>query len=244
MTENNGSRLAELFTRVGRELAAQHSIEEVLAMITARALEVIPAAEHAAISRGHDGAFETVAPTSDLPLQVDQIQYDLGSGPCVDAILDNTCFRVGDLATDPSWPEFGPQAAADYGIRSMLSVRLFVEAEGQLTGLNLYAGAVDAFDDSDETTAVLLATHGALAVTAGRRQDKIDNLERALLSSRRIGIAIGILMATHKITADQAFDLLRIVSQNKHRKLVDVAESVVETGAIELPRVPETRGRR
>jgi hypothetical protein len=66
-------------------------------------------------------------------------------------------------------------------------------------------------------------------------RDKIANLERALTSSRRIGAAMGVLMYRHKITMDQAFDLLRVASQVTHRKLRDVAEDVLTSGELTLP---------
>lgn len=61
-------------------------------------------------------------------------------------------------------------------------------------------------------------------------RDKIAHLEAALISSRRIGAAIGILMARRQATYDQAFELLRVASQHGHRKLRDVAEDVIFTG--------------
>lgn len=236
-------RLAQIFVALGRELAGRQSADEVLRTVTRRAFEVIPAAEHAAISRGRQGRFETVFPTSELPPLVDQIQYDLGHGPCVDVAVHGSAQRVADLARTRAWPEFGAAAVRQYGIRSMLSVRLYLEESDLVAGLNLYSSAVDAFDESDETTAVLLATHGALAVNAAERQTKIDNLERALRTSRRIGMAVGIVMATNKLTEGQAFDLLRIASQNRHRKLFELADQVVETGMLDLPLPPDERRR-
>src|SRR3954451_19280374 len=101
------SRLADVFTQLERELLTQHTADETLALITHRAVEVIPAAEHAAISRGRHGRFETVAATSDLAIRVDGIQYRLGHGPCVDAILDDNTYRVGNLgAPGNRWPRF------------------------------------------------------------------------------------------------------------------------------------------
>lgn len=241
--EMSGHLLAEMFTRFGKELRGQPSTDAVLQAISRRAYEAIPSAECAAISRGRNGRFETIAATSDVPFKVDAIQYELLSGPCVDAILADTTFRVDDLATTSRWPEFGRRAVDSCGIHSMLSVRMYLEDDDQLVGLNLYATDVGAFDESDQTTAVLLATHGALAHAAAKRQDKIDNLERALQNSRRIGTAIGILMATYKVTDEQAFDLLRIASQTRHRKLADLAEDVLLTGALELPSPPEDRAR-
>ena len=48
-------------------------------------------------------------------------------------------------------------------------------------------------------------------------------------------------MHQHKITQQQAFDLLRIASQHTHRKLVDIATEVAETGTLELPSLPRRR---
>ena len=41
-------------------------------------------------------------------------------------------------------------------------------------------------------------------------------------------------MERHKLTPEQAFDLLRSISQNSNRKLVDIAESLVTTGEVPL----------
>lgn len=61
---------------------------------------------------------------------------------------------------------------------------------------------------------------------------KIANLETALVSARRIGAAMGVLMASQKVTDEEAFDLLRRASQNNQRKLRDVAEDVMLTGTL------------
>ena len=54
-------------------------------------------------------------------------------------------------------------------------------------------------------------------------------------------------MNQHKITRGQAFDLLRIASQHGHRKLVQIATEVADTGILNLPgqkseRSPAERG--
>lgn len=66
---------------------------------------------------------------------------------------------------------------------------------------------------------------------------EIETLKVALLSNRRIGQAMGVIMATAKVTEDEAFDRLRQASQNQNRKLRHVADDVVATG--ELP--PDAR---
>lgn len=61
-------------------------------------------------------------------------------------------------------------------------------------------------------------------------ETRIANLERALVSNRRIGMALGVLMARHQLTERQAFDLLRQQSSRRNVKLAELAEQVVYTG--------------
>lgn len=64
-------------------------------------------------------------------------------------------------------------------------------------------------------------------------RDKIANLEQALITCRRIGAAIGILMSVRKVTEDQAFAVLKVASQHGHRKLREIADEVLLTGTLE-----------
>ena len=57
---------------------------------------------------------------------------------------------------------------------------------------------------------------------------------QALTSSRQISTAVGIIMTTHRVQSEQAFELLRRASMDLNVKLRDVAEEVTLTG--ELPR--------
>ena len=150
-------------------------------------------------------------------------------------MVDDTVFRTGDIADDTRWPPFGARAHAEAGVVSMLSLRLFLEGDDRIAALNLYSKRNNAFDDDDEIIATVVATHCAFALQATVARERVANLERALDSNRQIGMAMGILMATHRITGEDAFALLRIASQNSNRKLAVVADEVIQTGALELP---------
>jgi GAF domain-containing protein len=235
------SELADLLANLGRDLQpVEGGVDATLGLVARRAVELIEGAECASISRGRDGEFETVGATGELAVQVDRLQYELGSGPCVDAAVEDTTFRTGALGADPRWPDFGPRAAAA-GVASMLAVRLFLEDDDLIAALNIYSDRLDAFEDDDVTVAMLLASHASLAVTGARLQQSVQNLQRALVTSRDIGAAIGVLMNRHKITQDQGFDLLRLASQHSHRKLADIAAEVIATGTIDLPLPPAVR---
>ena len=92
-------------------------------------------------------------------------------------------------------------------------------------------GGTDGANDGDGSDgaarAVLLLAHRAVALRLER-----DNLRVALETNRSISAAVGVLMAMHHLTHDDAFDLLVRVSQHHNRKLRHVAEDVVRTGAL------------
>ena len=226
-------QVAEDFERLGRQLSGSGQVDPFEA-VTRLALERVPAARAASITTVRHDRFTTAASTDEVARRADAIQYEVGSGPCVDAIVDQTVYQPKDLARDDRWPEFGRRVVAELGLHSMLSFRMKLEAAGVIAGLNFYGEGPDAFDDHDLAEGLLLTTHAAQAVSAAHLRDRVENLERALSSNRDIGTAIGVLIAQHKLTRDQAFDLLRIASQNTNRKLHDVALDVIETGAVDV----------
>jgi len=239
IADRSPAELAALFDEVAVELGAVPDGNAALETLVDVATRRVDGADYAGITVGRKGEpFQTVAASHDLVHRCDQIQYDLVSGPCVDAVLASTTYNAADLRTDPRWPEFGRRCVERTGIVSMLSIRLFIETDADLiAGLNMYSHQLAAFDEQSETLAHILAAQGSLAVGKASAQAKARNLLRALQTSREIGMAMGIVMATDKVTGDQAFDLLRVTSQRTHRKVADIAAEVVETGML-----PEKRG--
>jgi hypothetical protein len=226
-------QVVEDFERLGQQLL-HSSRENPFDAVTQLARERVPRAAAASITTLSHGRFVTASATDEVAEQADAIQYALGSGPCIDAIVDQTIYQPKDLGADDRWPEYGRQVVADLGLRSMLSYRMNLESAGVIAGLNLYAHETNAFDEHDLAEGLLLTTHAAQAVAAAHLRDRAENLERALASNRDIGTAVGVLIAQHKVTREQAFDLLRIASQNTNRKIRDVALDVIDTGAIDV----------
>ena len=227
--------LVALYADIGRHLDVHRKTADALAAVAHEAVVRVPGADWASITRGRNGSFETVASTDPAAVEVDGIQYELGSGPCVDAILQETWFRTGDLGADSRWPQFGQRAVAAAAVQSMLSFRLFLEDEDLVAGLNLYSLRKDAFDDAAQMVGILLATHGALAISAAAARERAAQVQQALVSNREIGVAMGVLMTRYNFTRSQAFDLLRVASQHTNRKLAEIATEVGDTGTLDLP---------
>ena len=239
MTPTPNGDLTQVFANIARHLQAGDTPEKVQERISRAAVDTVDGCDHAAISVIHRrGAIETVGATDEVPHQVDAIQYEVGQGPCLDAIREHEVFLIEDLAADERWPPFSHRAAKETGVRSMLSFRLFVE-DDTIGALNLYSRKVEAFDEDACAVGTVLAAHAAIAMQGAREHDRAEHLEQALESNREIGMAMGVIMARGRITQAQAFAVLQRASQYLNRKLHDVAAEVVETGRLpERPAPP------
>ena len=69
-----------------------------------------------------DKAF-TAAYDGQMALDADELQYERGYGPCIDAGLAGQMMRIDDMGTEERWPDYTRQAAAAWN-RQPLSVPL------------------------------------------------------------------------------------------------------------------------
>lgn len=220
------AELISAFSETARRLYVSEDLDETLWRITSAAAQTVPHCEVASISLLEaDGSIVTRAPTDPLADRLDQVQYEAGEGPCLDAIGTTPLAYTPDTTSDERWPRFSARAREEYGVASILSCRLGVRSEGERTlgALNLYARHASAFTEADMLLTVLLGSSAAVATHAALNQ---SNLRKALESRDVIGQAKGILMARQGISADEAFEILRHASQRTNIKLRDLAEQI------------------
>lgn len=173
------------------------------------------------------GSFETLAPTGPLVSEADNLQYQLGEGPCVEAAWEEETFVSNDLVRDPRYPNWGPKAAA-MGFGSLLAARLSIGGN-TIGALNLYATDTREYTADDRDTAVIFASHAAATIMTVRER---ENLKEAVEGRTLIGQAQGILMERFDLDANRSFAVLRRFSQTQNIKLRQVAEMVIENGAL------------
>jgi len=204
-------------------LAQPGDLVQALDRIVNAASDTVPGADYASITvRRRDGSLETVAATAQLVIEADELQYSLREGPCYQAVTVDQTSYARDLATDPNWPNFGPQAA-EMGLLSQMGVRL-AEQSGSTTGLNLYSRSRKAFEDSDGLPE-LFASHARVALGYA---SQLQTLNGAIGTREIIGKAIGIVMERYHLSSERAFEFLIRTSQNSNIKMRDVAAGVVD----------------
>lgn len=215
---------AAYFAEVARELSEQKGEEPTLQRITERAVEIVPGCDECSVSvRRRRGQVGTAAATSELATRCDELQYELGEGPCLDAIWDSESHTVHDARNDRRWQQWGP-AVADLGIRAILAIRLTSDQE-TMGALNLYARELHAFDSDSVDIAVVYAAHAATAMSSAQL---VSGLEAALQSRHLIGVAQGILMQRYQLDMDSALEVLRRYSSHSNIKVRDVAQLVID----------------
>jgi hypothetical protein len=230
VTDASTTELEQSLSELALALFAPGTVAGTLQRIVDLASSAIDGCDAAGIFLVEDEKVVTAAASDPIVRELDRLQFETDEGPCLDAVSEGGSFYAVDLADEQRWRRFGP-AATELGIRSVLALRLFAP---DVSALNLYARLPLAFGADDRGKASVIATLAGLAMEAAQQraahEETETNLHEALQTREMIGQAQGILMERERITADEAFDVLRRASQHLNRKLREVATTVVETG--------------
>ena len=225
------AELTENFSETAGLLFAAGNVTETLAQVVDLAANTIEGCDYAGIFLVDKNMVTSPIHTDPVVDEVDDLQTELGEGPCIDAIAQRAIFYAADLADDARWPRFARRASTA-GIRSILAMPL--SDKSGFGALNLYARYPGAFGVVDRAKAVILASLAGFALSTARTHEDeerlVENLHTALATREVIGQAQGILMERERISPGQAFDVLRRASQHLNRKLRDVAQDLVDTG--------------
>jgi hypothetical protein len=213
-------------------LACDLSDAELLAGALELAGAALPDVHWASLTRRpRHGRASTPAATDPVAEAADAAQFRTGQGPCLEAV-DTGRVVCTDLTDESRWPQFVDAALAGTPVRGVLSHPLCAAGHDDVS-LNLYTAHPGSFDCGDLPAAALAAAGVALVLSGVAHRCRARNLDLALTSNRRIGAAVGVLMARRKWRYEEAFDALRRASQDRQRKLRDVAEDVLFTGALD-----------
>jgi GAF domain-containing protein len=213
---------------VGRQLP------EVLAEVVGIARRAIPGSDASSITLIRDERAFTAAYDGQIAMDADELQYQRGHGPCLDAGRAGEVFVVTDMRSEERWPDYA-RHAAEQGVGSSLSVPLPFQG-ATIGALNNYAGRPNAFSEADVRLGEEVAAFVAIAVgnaeASARATIDVANMRQAMVSRAVIEQAKGILMERYKVTAEQAFTLLTHASQRSNVKLREIAEELAGTGVL------------
>jgi GAF domain-containing protein len=170
-------------------------------------------------------------------LDLDESQYRLGHGPCLNAALSTSTQHIVDMASESRWPDWTAEARQT-GVHSSLSIGLPVQ-EAVTGALNIYATAPDAFDQDALDVAQTFASYAEVAMANAylynAQTTLAQHMEIAMRSRAVIEQAKGIIMRDRRCSADEAFTILSKLSQNTNHRLRDVAVALIKRSTTPEP---------
>jgi GAF domain-containing protein len=219
-----------LIAAAAREMSADVSTEDTLGLAVRLATELVDGCDVAGVSVVHKHRIDTPYATDEVLRLIDEEQFELNQGPCLDAIHTHETVNSNDLATDPRWPLWGPRVAEQADVHSCLCVRLFTTGDS-LGALNLYSRTTYGFDSLDVDHALALAAQVAVAFQGSEHQ---RNFDAGLANRTMIGQAVGIVMERYSLDPETAFRVLARLSSQLNIKLVEIARDLVTTGNLPI----------
>lgn len=210
-------------------LSGHAALETTLVRVATLAVEAIPGAEGAGLTLLEQDRPQSVVATADFVREVDAIQYDLWEGPCVSAVSEGQTRTSGNLGGERQWPRFGPRVGR-LGVHSALSLPLLLP-DRVIGALNVYAHPRDAFTTHALHIGAAFAGPAAVSVSNAQMLAQAERLaaqlSEALTSRAEIDQALGVLMSRSGLSAEEAFDRLRAMSQSRSVRLADVARELL-----------------
>lgn len=169
--------------------------------------------------------------TSDVSALIEELQYTLGEGPCVDAYRLDRPVLEPDLAhpSMPRWPAFtGPALAG--GVRAVFGFPLAVGAV-RLGALNLYADRPGPLTDDQHANALVMADIAAEALLLMQAGGSLGELAAELEAGSNFGYVVhqaaGMVSAQLDVSVAQALVRLRAHAFGNQRPIAEVAGDVV-----------------
>ena len=173
----------------------------------------------------------SVCTTNEVSLLVEELQYALGEGPCVDAYNLNEPVLEPDLAAPsvPRWLAF-TQPAVEAGVRAIFGFPLQVGAV-RLGALNLYCDSPGSLSGERHADALAMADIAAQAVLVLQAKAPPGELAAALETGSDfqwvVHQAAGMVSVQLGVSVALALVRLRAHAFGNNRSLREVAQDVV-----------------
>jgi hypothetical protein len=213
----------EAFAALAKLVYAGSGSQEVLDAICHTAVEIIPGADHACISTlGKDQQLETQASSDEVASLMDRLESEAHEGPCVDSIVDDSVQYDADITVACKWPRLAELTLSRSPVRGMVGYQLLDGLDSR-AAFNVFSDTPGALTQESADVGAVLAAFTSVALAAAQRQASADTLRRGLESNREIGKAVGLLMAAHQVSDEEAFQILRTASSRTNTKLAELA---------------------
>lgn len=191
----------------------------------------LPVAGAAIATLGDLLGSETISASSPLAARIDELQFDLGEGPCWDALRHIEPVLATDLPdAQRRWPAFAP-AAMERGITAVFAFPLFV-GHLRLGAVDLYATTTPApLDGTQQGQVAAMATvvsRRVLQRAIATSVEVDDDFDSSPYSRRIVHQATGMVLAQLDLAPEDANLVIRGHAFATGQTMMEVAQQLID----------------
>jgi hypothetical protein len=173
---------------------------------------------------------ETISASDDIAARVDELQFDLGEGPCWDAMRFARPVLVPDVRVRPAhvWPAFSA-AIAEQNVGALFAFPLLVGSL-QIGAIDLYAVDAARLNNVQTQQATVMAAavgrhvlRRALNIVGGDYEDTGNAFSRRVIHQ-----ATGMVVAQLRVPSDDARLVIQGHAFATNRSMMSIAEDIME----------------
>ena len=171
-------QLSSVLSEFARTMVTDFPIQGILEGLVQRIVEILPVTGAGVTLITPNSTPRYVAASDESALRYEQLQTELGEGPCLATYRTGKAVVVADLRSDERFATFGPRAV-EIGLVAVFTFPL-CQGDRQLGALDLYRDSPGLLDDDDMQAAQTLAdVTAAYLVNAQARADLQDSSDRS-----------------------------------------------------------------
>jgi diguanylate cyclase (GGDEF)-like protein len=163
--------LSSVLGELARTLSTDFPVQGILDHFVKRIVEVLPITSAGVTLISAGVAPHYVAASDDSALRFEQLQSNIGEGPCVRAYETGQPVVVPDLRVEQRFPKFAP-AAVTAGLGAVFTFPLH-DGDGRLGALDLYRDSPGELDARDMEAAQTLADVAAAYLLNAQARDQL-----------------------------------------------------------------------
>jgi diguanylate cyclase (GGDEF)-like protein len=175
-------QLSAVLSEFARTMVTDFPIQAILDQLVQRIVEIMPISGAGVTLISATTSPRYVAASDAAALRYEELQTELGEGPCLTAYRTGTAVAVADLGDDDRFSVFGARAVAA-GLGAVFTFPLH-KGHTRLGALDLYRDTTGPLNDDDMVTAQTLAdVTASYLINAQARSDLLDASNRSHESS-------------------------------------------------------------
>src|SRR3954465_2584122 len=227
------AELSSALAQMAGLVLSRQTVDTALALVTTLAEATTAGTTGAGVTIADEHGKRSRAASNQRVEQADALQYEFDEGPCLTAWRTRQLVRIDDTASDSRWPRWN-SAAAQLGVRAVLSVGLVVDDEG-IGAIKAYSDQPATYGKPEERVMGLFAEQAAILLANTQSLQQARRLSRqltdALVSRDAIVRATGVLMARGAADQDAAFIALTEVTRRSDQTVEQLARELLDAVA-------------